>query len=439
MTEQLTGPPGIVITGTGSGVGKTIATLAVLHALAEQGSVQPAKIGPDFIDPGHHEAVLGRASRTLDPKLQGKQGLRRAYARGDGEICVAEGVMGLYDGPASTARVAAALDLPVILVVDASGGMESVAATALGFAAYGAPDGPGEHEVDVVGVIAQQAAGGRHEREIKAALPAGIEYLGRIPSDDRLAIPDRHLGLHGGGETELPTAALADAADSLRIERLQALARQPAPVPVTPPSKVIDRRIVMARDSAFRFYYPATVTRLQRRATVEFVSPVAGDTLPACDAVYLPGGYPELYPEQLAESQTMEAIATRAADGCPVFGECGGLMSIAETLTVDGTQYEMAGILPAEIEQTSRRQALGYVELEATRRTLTATAGTHRHGHEFHYSKARVDSDARFAFDVLRGTGIDGNHDGLTEYNALGTYTHHHPERGAFDAFLNQI
>lgn len=429
------GPPGVVIGGTGSGVGKTVATLAVLAGLATEYDVQPAKIGPDFIDPGHHEAVTGRHSRTLDPWLEGEAGMRRTYARGDADICVAEGVMGLYDGPASTARVAAELGLPVVLVVDAGGGMESVAATALGFDRYGAAHGSDAAAVDVVGVIAQRAASGRHAAGIETALPEDIAYLGRIPRDDRLEIPDRHLGLHGDMETTLPETALRAAADHVDLDRLIECADRPAGV-ATRPGGSTERRVGVARDEAFRFYYPSTIERLQRRGTVTTFSPLAGDPLPPCDAVYLPGGYPELYADALSTSPTIAHLAERAADGLPVYGECGGLMALAEELTVDGTTHQMAGVLPARIDQTDRRQALGYVELTARTDTLIAPGGTRVRGHEFHYSRASVGPDARFQFDVTRGEGIDGDHDGLTEYRTLGTYTHHHPESGAFDAFL---
>ena len=171
---------GFVLGGTSSGVGKTVSTLAVIRALSNAGyDVQPAKAGPDFIDPSHHEAIAGTPSRTLDLWLEGEDGLRANYHRGDGDICVVEGMMGLYDGDASsTAMVAEALSLPVVLVVDASAGMESVAATALGFREYADSIG---RDIEVVGVIAQRAHGGRHEQGIRDALPDGLRYLGRIP------------------------------------------------------------------------------------------------------------------------------------------------------------------------------------------------------------------------------------------------------------------
>jgi len=430
---------GFVLGGTHSGVGKTVATLATIRALGEAGyTVQPAKAGPDFIDPSHHERVAGCPSRTLDTWLQGVRGLRRNYYRGAGDLCVVEGVMGLYDGDgSSTAMVADALSLPVVLVVDAAAGMESVAATALGFREYATHAG---RDIDVVGVIAARAHGGRHARGIREALPDHIAYFGRIPPDEDLEIPDRHLGLHMGEESPIESDVLDAAGAHLDVEGLIDVARAPPnPEPVTEKSRT-GVRVAVARDAAFRFLYPATVERLRERADVVTFAPCAGDALPDCNGVYLPGGYPELHAEALAGSRALGELATRAADGLPVFGECGGLMTLAETLTtVDGDTYEMAGVLPADVRMCDRYQALDHVSLRTRADTLTARGGAELRGHEFHYSNADVGSDARFAFDVARGEGIDGDHDGLTEHRTLGTYCHVHPASGAFDAFVEAL
>jgi cobyrinic acid a,c-diamide synthase len=443
---------GIVLAGTSSGVGKTVGTLAVIEALSEAGyEPQPAKAGPDFIDPSHHEAIAGRPSRTLDLWLEGEAGLRRNYHRGEGDVCVVEGVMGLYDGDcSSTAMVAAALDLPVVLVVDAQAGMESVAATALGFERYAARAG---RDIEVAGVLLQRAHGGRHEQGIRDALPDELEYFGRIPPAESLEIPDRHLGLELGSEAALPRSALADAATHVRVEQLVAVARTPA----TPADTDTDTQatespenepiVAVARDSAFAFSYPATVERLGARCELVSFSPVAGDDLPVCDGVYLPGGYPELHAATLADAPAIGQLGRRAPAGLPVLGECGGLLALAETLTTtaaqadtDGPQtVELGGVLPARVTMHDRYQALDHVELDAKTDTLTAPAGATRRGHEFHYSSADVGRDARYAFDVVRGDGIDGEHDGLTEYSTLGTYAHLHPESGAFDSFIDQL
>jgi len=430
---------GVVLAGTSSGVGKTVATLATLTALEDAGyQPQPAKAGPDFIDPSHHEALVDAPSRTLDPWLAGEDGMRRTYWRGAGDICVVEGVMGLYDGSkTSTAAVAEGLDLPVVLVVDAKAGMESVAATALGFAEYADRVGV---DIDVAGILAQRAHGGRHADGIRDALPDELTYFGRIPPMADLEIPDRHLGLHMGSEAGLDREALSTAAETIDVEQLVETARTPpevAPAETESDGPTTGRRIAVAQDSAFCFIYPSVLQRLRSEATVEPFSPVAGDPVPDADAIYLPGGYPELHGEALETGGTLEAIADRAAVGVPTYGECGGLMALSESLTTtDGDTYEMAGVLPADIEMQDRYQALDHVELSARSNTVTAASGERLRGHEFHYSAADVAADASFAFNVIRGDGIDDEHDGLTEYNTLGTYCHCHAESGAFDRLL---
>ena len=430
---------GVVLAGTASGVGKTVAALSVLSGLKRAGyDPQPAKAGPDFIDPSHHAVVCDRPSRSLDPWLSGDEGCRRNYWRGSGDVCVVEGMMGLYDGTTSTAAVAETLGLPVVLVVDAKAGMESVAATALGFEAYA---DEADRDIDVVGVLAQRAHGGRHADGIREALPEGLAYLGRIPPLSGLSIPERHLGLHMGAEAPVDTDTLREASEHVDIERLVAVAREPPrPGGTRPSGSGTDATVAVADDGAFCFKYPATVERLRERASVVTFSPVAGDPLPACDGVYLPGGYPELHGGALAAGGTLGELGERAADGLAVLGECGGLMALAETLTdTDGRTHRMAGVLPADVQMCDRYQALDHVELRARNDALTADAGTTVRGHEFHYSEADVAPDATFAFDVERGDGIVDRKDGLTEHRTLGTYAHVHADSGAFDRFLDRL
>ncbi len=424
---------GVVLGGTSSGVGKTVAAMATMRALDAAGyDPQPAKAGPDFIDPSHHTAVASKPSRSLDPWLAGEDGTRRTYWRGEGDVCVVEGMMGLYDGTkVSTARVAEVLDLPVVLVVDAKAGMQSVGATALGFQQYADHAGV---DIDVAGVVAQRAHGGRHADGIREALPDDIAYLGRVPPTPDLEIPDRHLGLEMGTESPVDTAALEEAAETIDAEAIAGLAREP---PSVAPESLPEAgpTLAVASDAAFCFRYPSLRERFD--GAVDPFSPLAGDPVPDADAVYLPGGYPELHAETLSDSATLDDLAARAADGLPVYGECGGLMALSESLTtVEGRSYEMAGVLPATVEMRERYQALDHVELRARRDSPVAAAGSRRRGHEFHYSAATVDGDATFAFDVERGDGIDGEHDGLTEYATVGTYCHAHPESGAFDELL---
>jgi cobyrinic acid a,c-diamide synthase len=429
---------GVVLAGTSSGVGKTVATLTVLRSLQRAGeSPQPAKAGPDFIDPSHHAAVCERPSRTLDPWLSGEEGCRRNYHRGSGDICVVEGMMGLYDGTNSTAYVAEVLDLPVVLVVDAKAGMESVAAQALGFREYAAE---ADRDIDVVGVLANRAHGGRHEAGIRDALPDSLSYFGRVPPLGGLEIPDRHLGLHMGSEAPIDEETLDEASEEIHVEELLAVATEPPRPEPRPPETDTGKTVAVADDAAFCFRYPASLERLRERAEVVTFSPVAGDPLPDCDGVYLPGGYPELHGAELAAGGTLSELGARAAEGLPVLGECGGLMALSETLTdTDGDTHAMAGVLPADVTMCERYQALDHVELVARGDTLTASGGEQLRGHEFHYSTAEVAADAEFAFEVKRGDGIDDEKDGLTEYRTLGTYAHVHADSGAFDAFVESL
>jgi cobyrinic acid a,c-diamide synthase len=429
---------GFVLAGTASGVGKTVASLAVLEGLLAAGhDPRPAKAGPDFIDPSHHAIVCDRPSRSLDPWLSGETGCRRNYWRGHGDVCVVEGMMGLYDGTNSTAAVAETLELPVVLVVDATAGMESVAATALGFREYAAN---ADRDIDIIGVVLQRAHGGRHAEGIREALPEELTYFGRIPPLSGLEIPDRHLGLHMGGEAPIDSETLREASAHLKIERLVDIAREPPRPDPDPVPEAVDATVAVADDGAFCFTYPATVKRLRERATVKTFSPVAGDPLPACDGVYLPGGYPELHGSALGAGGTLEAIGARAAEELPILGECGGLMALSETLTdTEGDTHEMAGVLPADVRMHERYQALDHVELRARQDALTADAGGTVRGHEFHYSSADVAGDATFAFDVKQGEGIHEGRDGLLEHRTLGTYAHLHADSGAFDQFLDRL
>ena len=433
--------PGVVLAGTASDVGKTVATLAVCRALERAGRTPvAAKAGPDFVDPSHHAAVLGRPARTLDPWVAGDDGIRRAYARGadDGDICVVEGMLGVFEGSVNTAAVAEALDLPVVLVVDAKTGMERVAATALGFRKYAERRG---YDIDIVGLLAARAHGGRHEAGIRDAVD-GVRYVGRTPPLDGLSVSDRHLDPELGEGPPIAGDILDAAARQIRPEVVLDLVRRPD-LDTQPSLRAADEtglNVGLAADEAFRFVYPSTRERLATRATVEPFSPVAGDPVPDCDVVYLPGGYPERHAAALSSSETLTDLAAVAADGRPVFGAGGGLMALGESMTTaPGEEYGMAGVLPVSTHLSDRIVASDHVGVRAREDCLLAPAGGTRRGHERHYSAATAAPDARYALEMVRGAGIDGANDGLREYRTLGTYTHFHPGSGAFDYLLETV
>jgi len=405
-----------------------------MAALKRRGlEVQPFKVGPDFIDPTHHTAICGRVSRNLDTFMMGKDGVRHSFAIGakGADVAVIEGVMGLYDGLdsteiASSAHVAKALKVPVILVINVHGMSRSVAATALGFTKF-------DPEVRIEGVILNQVGSPRHLDLLRGALdPLDLPILGALPRRKEIALPSRHLGLTMGFESRHDLDSLADfVEENADLVRIMGLGCE---IPEFEPETNVDHdhsgervRIGVASDEAFCFYYQENFEILRASgADLVFFSPIR-DPLPEVDGLYLGGGYPELYVKELEQSKTRHEIRNAAADGMPIYGECGGLMYLGESvISKEGEDHKMAGVLPASTEMTARLQALGYVEGEVVRENPVVEMGRVIRGHEFHYSRMDCARDARFAYKFRRGKGILGDQDGLMEHNALGSYLHTH-------------
>lgn len=416
--------PRVVVAGTHSGCGKTTIATGLMGALAATGcSVQPFKVGPDFIDPTHHTAICGRTSRNLDPFMMGEYGVLRTFeaASVGADIAIIEGVMGMYDGlegtdTCSTAHVARILSAPIVLVVDARGMSRSANALIKGFTEF-------DPSVDIAGVVLNRVGSPGHRRMIEASLPA--RALGWMPGKAELEVQSRHLGLKMAHETR----GGGEAAEAIRqyvdVPAVLDAAGRAGPLPDVMPADAgtggHDVTIGVARDAAFCFYYQDNLDLLSSCADVAYFSPMA-DRLPDVDALYFGGGYPELYAKELEASECREQVRRAADGGMPVYAECGGLMYLCEELSHD-KDYRMAGVLPARAEMTSRLQALGYVRAEAVSGGLFP-AGTGLCGHEFHYSRVECGPDARFAFRLSRGKGIKGGRDGLAEHNAVGAYTH---------------
>ena len=418
--------PRIVIAGTHSGCGKTTVASGLMAALTECGlKVQPFKTGPDFIDPSHHSATCGRISRNLDPFMMGEAGVLRTFfsASGDADIAVIEGAMGLFDGIdgtdfASTAHVARILHAPVILVVDAYAASRSVHAMVHGFRTF-------DPRIRIAGVIFNRIATGKHQDMI--AVEEIVPALGWIPHQRGSEVGSRHLGLVMAHESDGMSAYGRIVRESCDIDRILDVARD-APLLADPPAiptPAAENRAVIgvARDDAFCFYYQDNLDRLARAGSeIRFFSPMQ-DALPDVDALYLGGGYPELHAQKLEDSPCRQAIRDMADKGMPVYGECGGLMYLCGSVVTD-REYTMAGILPARVEMTKSIQALGYVKGWYTGRPGLWAGAITLAGHEFHYSRAACDADARFSIRLARGTGIQDGKDGLTVHNTLGTYSH---------------
>ena len=418
--------PRIIVAGTHSGCGKTTLASGLMAALTARGlAVQPFKVGPDFIDPTHHSAICGRASRNLDPFMMGDAGTLETFIRASAgaDLAVVEGVMGLYDGLegtdiASTAHVAKILDAPMLLVVDAGGASRSVHAMALGYAGF-------DPDVRVAGVIFNRVGSPRHRAIIEAT--ESIPAYGWVPRREDLAVGSRHLGLAMADEDSAMARFGAVVEETCDLSGILELARSAPPLPVPPdvPDQPEARvRLGVARDAAFCFYYADNLDQLaQAGAEIVFFSPMT-DRLPRVDGLYLGGGYPELHAEALAAARCREDVRQAVDDGMPVYAECGGLIYLTERLTTPDGGYPMVGVLPATAMMTDRIQALGYVEARVVGATPVLAPGSSFRGHEFHYSRLECAPDARFALELLQGRGIDDGRDGLIVQNAVGQYTH---------------
>ncbi len=436
----------LLIAAPASGSGKTTVTLGLLAALHRRGlAVAPFKVGPDYIDPGHHAAACGRTSRNLDGWMCGEERVRESFARGceGADLAVIEGVMGLFDGAAgerdegSSAEIARWLDAEIVLVVDARSQARSVAALVKGFVEF-------DPRLRFAGVVLNRVGSQRHEDLLRAALasvPDLPPLLGCLPREDRVALPERHLGLVTAEDGETDYAPLAELVETrLDLDRLLESRGQVwtldtrvqcpdltplTPAPVKGPGLTPQVRIGVARDRAFCFCYPENLELLaQAGAELVFFSPLADAELPGgLDGLYLPGGYPELHGEKLAANASLLAELRRmAATGLPIYAECGGFMLLSEG--IDG--YPMAGIFPARARMLARRQALGYREVTLEADGPLGPAGSVARGHAFHYSTLAMPPQVRRDYRLARRDGVDLGAEGYRVGNVLGSYVHLH-------------
>lgn len=428
---------GLIIAAPASGSGKTVVTLGLLRHLARTGiAVASAKAGPDYIDPAFHAAATGRPCFNVDPWAMRPGTRAAAVARaGDGaDLVVCEGVMGLFDGATahegSTADIAAEGGWPVVLVIDARAQAASVAAVLRGFVGHRA-------DVTVAGVIYNRVGSARHAdvlREASLAALPHIPVLGCLPRTDGLELPERHLGLvqaveHPALETFLNRAAELIGAH-VDVDALRGLARPWGGESVTASSPLapLGQRIAIAEDAAFAFRYPLT-TEGWRDAGAEIVpfSPLA-DEAPAADAdaVYLPGGYPELNAGRLASNTRFLACLRDAAGrGAAVFGECGGYMVLGRGLIdADGTRHAMAGLLDLETSFAERALHLGYRRATLSVDGPLGAAGARYCGHEFHYARVIAEGPGQPLFTCANAAGEDMGATGLVAGLVMGSFIH---------------
>jgi cobyrinic acid a,c-diamide synthase len=430
----------LLIAGTASGVGKTTVAAGLMAALSRKYKVAPFKVGPDFIDPGHHTQICGRSSRNLDSYMMGEKGVLETFARASkgADFSIIEGVMGLFDGLdsteiASSAHIAKILDVPVLLVINAHGASRSIAALVKGFSEF-------DSKVRIQGIILNNTGSQRHIKLIMDSLQgAGIPVIGALPVNKELSIPSRHLGLYMAGEKEPKIAELANFIEQhIDMDSVKTIAGNFEALDISKvPNEHFNVKIGIANDSAFCFYYQDTFDALKRKgAELVFFSPMS-DSLPDVDGLYLGGGYPELFAKELEASGTRHEIKKAAQDGMPIYGECGALLYLGSSLETNRT-YRMAGVLGANSRMTGKLQALGYTEAESIMDSPIAKKGAIIRGHEFHYSVTECDRDARLVYRLRRGKGILEGRDGLIEYNTMASYMHTHPASNSFDEFLRQ-
>lgn len=429
----------VVVAGTHSGCGKTTVALALMAALKARGLlVQPFKVGPDFIDPGHHAAVTGRASDNLDGWMCGRSEVEDIFARAaaGADVAVIEGVMGLFDGfsgrgeAGSTAEIAAWLGLPVLLVIDARSMARSAAALALGFTRLD----PG---LTFAGLLCNRVGSDNHRDILREALGSvpDLPPAWFLPRREELGLPSRHLGLVTAEEHRLEPAAIAGLAAWIEaavdvgalLERLPDVA--PAACDAAPPAPVA-ARIGLARDAAFSFYYPENLRRLAV-AGAELVpfSPLADKRLPPdLDGLYLGGGYPEVHALALANNASLRKDVRRfVASGRPVLAECGGFMYLMEGITnAHGQLCPMVGAFPFRARLCERFAALGYRQVTLAADSFLGPAGTIARGHEFHYSAIDGQAPAGEVYEVADRRGPRPGLDGYRTGQTLASYVHLH-------------
>ena len=435
----------VVIAGTHSGTGKTTVSIGIMSALKKRGfSIQPFKVGPDFIDPGYHEAVCGIPSRNLDGwMLNKKYNLETFLHHSNGkEISIIEGVMGLYDGyggkseDGSTAQIAKWLNSPVILVVDAKSIARSVAALVYGFERF-------DTKVKIAGVILNRVASVRHYKWLKDAIGERCKsrVLGYLPLDNSIKIPERHLGLVTSKEYNLKrdfirriTYLIEHFIDlNLLLKVASPLNKKgfcPKQSEITQkPARFV--RIGVAYDEAFCFYYHDNFDLLQKSgAELIYFSPLKDECLPKnLNGIYLGGGYPELFARDLESNYKMrEEIKSFASRGGAIYAECGGLMYLGKTIKdFDNNDFKMVGVFPFATTMEKKLTDLGYYTVEVLKDNILSKKGDVIKGHQFRYSHIeRIPPSISRVYQIRKGNTNKFCKEGFSLNSVVGSYVHLH-------------
>lgn len=435
--------PHLYIAAPQKSSGKTTLSIGICRELSNRGLVvQPFKKGPDYIDPLWLSQAAGRACFNLDFQTMDGSEISEAFGRefAGADLGLIEGNVGLFDstnldGANSNAELAKQLRAPVILVINCDGLARGIAPLLLGYLAF-------DPDLDIAGVILNKVGGTRHGANLIRVVEhyTDLRVLGVLQRTAEIGISERHLGLMPINEAkdadvwiERIRSRVADQLDFAPLIEIAERAPRPE-VCAQPPHRAANAgrmvRIGIARDAAFGFYYPDDLRALAAGgAELVPFSPIADAEPPCVDALFLGGGFPEYHMAELEANRTMrQSIAESIAEGLPVYAECGGLMYLCQGLSWNGTRRAMVGALGAEVEMRPRPQGRGYVRLRETAAFPWpggAGAGAEIPAHEFHHS-AIVDPDPnwRYAYEMLRGQGVDGVHDGIVQGNLLACYSH---------------
>lgn len=398
--ESIRECPAILVTAPASGQGKTTVSAAIARAYRNRGlRVRAFKTGPDFIDPTILECATGGPVYQLDLWMGGEEDCRRRLheAAGEVDLILIEGVMGLYDGNPSSAELARRFGVPLLPVIDASAMAQTFGAIVHGLATF-------EAEVRVAGVVANRTGSSGHGEFLREAMPGGISLWAALQRDEGIELPSRHLGLVLADELAGLEACIERAASALEphLPERPATGRFPSPAPFgIPEGRLAGRRIAVARDAAFCFVYRANLELLEAMgAELAFFSPLVDTTVPEADALYLPGGYPELHLESLARNRAMiESMKGFHAQDRPILAECGGMMYLLDRLvTREGKERELAGLQPGTATMQPRLTAIGMQEAELPGGTLR--------GHTFHHSSLDTSLDPVVVARNGRGRGV---------------------------------
>lgn len=425
---------GLALTATASGCGKTLITLGLLAAMRDHGyAVCSAKSGPDYIDPGFHDAATGQHGLNLDSYAMRPELIRHLAAGADGDLLIVEGAMGVADGgTASTAKLAAILNLPLILIMDVRAQAETAALIASGCKhVLGQADQPAH----IAGVILNRCRSTRHQTMIEQAMQdADIPVLGALPDDAQLTLPARHLGLVQAAELSADgtldgvikhmAKTVADHVDLAQLAAISAPLNTPPPHHMIEPMAPPAQRIAMAMDKGFAFSYRHLIESWQRQgAEIIPFSPCADEAADAnADMIYLPGGYPELSLHILANANRMKSsLISAAKKQVHIYGECGGYMILGEAIIdADGQSYPMTGLLDLTTSFARKSLHLGYRKLT---RLADLPLPQLAYGHEFHYTTALIENGQPL-FHAHDKQGADCGQMGLVNGTVFGSYAH---------------